>query len=213
MSAALEEGKREVLEAVVAVEMAVLGHLFADGGNHVLIPFLVPEHYFNALHAAIHSAIVRCATGRPTDTITLKAALEPQLDGVGGADYVERCLDQSILQPDLRRNARHIIEARVMIDRANGSSEAEARARQYGAYNLRMMPYPLYLATSHWREVREAALERARYRCQLCGRANDTLEVHHNTYERRGAELPSDVLTLCRRCHEDFHARYPRPIH
>jgi 5-methylcytosine-specific restriction endonuclease McrA len=31
------------------------------------------------------------------------------------------------------------------------------------------------------------------------------LDVHHRTYERRGAEKAEDVIVLCRRCHELFH--------
>jgi len=68
------------------------------------------------------------------------------------------------------------------------------------------MPYEEYLDTSHWRnDVRPAALERADYKCQLCGVRGTTLHVHHNTYENLGDERPTDLIVLCGECHDHFH--------
>jgi hypothetical protein len=69
---------------------------------------------------------------------------------------------------------------------------------------LTTMPYAAYLKTAHWQDVRQRALGRAEGRCQLCGTAG-SLDVHHNTYERRGKERPSDVIALCRTCHAKHH--------
>lgn len=41
-------------------------------------------------------------------------------------------------------------------------------------------------------------------RLQVCN-CNAPLDVHHNTYERRGQERPSDLIALCRPCHEKHH--------
>jgi hypothetical protein len=71
---------------------------------------------------------------------------------------------------------------------------------------LRSLPYAQYLETPYWRSVRRAVIERALFRCQLCY-AEGELHVHHRTYDRRGAELASDVLVLCRECHDAFHDR------
>jgi len=67
---------------------------------------------------------------------------------------------------------------------------------------LRTMPYVEYLATSHWRRTRDAALERGGHRCALCA----TTE-HHNTYVSRGAEAPEDLVVLCDACHTHVHTR------
>lgn len=67
------------------------------------------------------------------------------------------------------------------------------------------MPYKDYLKTDWWKEVREAALERANHRCQVCNGTRGGLNVHHRTYERRGFENPEDVIVLCRDCHALFH--------
>lgn len=69
---------------------------------------------------------------------------------------------------------------------------------------LRSLPYAAYLRTEHWRRVRADALRRAQNRCQLCNRS-DSLQVHHRSYDRRGAERPSDVIVLCDPCHTRHH--------
>lgn len=86
--------------------------------------------------------------------------------------------------------------------------EREARYEERQR-DLRSMPYSLYLQSPEWQATRGAALKRARYACQLCKRTDTILDVHHNTYERRGQELASDLLVVCRGCHEKHHDRLP----
>ncbi len=69
---------------------------------------------------------------------------------------------------------------------------------------LRTMPYREYLRTPEWQSRRRIALVAASHRCQVCN-ASDNLDVHHRTYERRGAEHESDLTVLCRSCHAVFH--------
>lgn len=69
---------------------------------------------------------------------------------------------------------------------------------------LHRMPYDEYLRTSEWRDVRYFARWRAGTSCQVCDRTG-RLDVHHRTYVRRGVESLSDVIVLCRPCHELFH--------
>lgn len=69
----------------------------------------------------------------------------------------------------------------------------------------RTMPYQDYLKTDWWQQFRQFALKRANYRCQICNGTTGGLNVHHRTYERRGFEEPTDVIVLCRNCHEMFH--------
>ena len=70
--------------------------------------------------------------------------------------------------------------------------------------------YEEYLKTAAWAEKRKAAKERAKYRCQTCGVSHRKINAHHNTYERLGDELPSDLLVLCEPCHLTFHG-LPKP--
>lgn len=69
---------------------------------------------------------------------------------------------------------------------------------------LKTMAYKDYLKTDHWKEVSRKAKMRADYKCQLCG-YDKSLHVHHNDYSRRGEELPSDLIVLCKTCHGKFH--------
>lgn len=73
--------------------------------------------------------------------------------------------------------------------------------------------YQAYLRSHHWRQLRKRAIAQARYRCRRCGRADERqdkkkgsrLNVHHQTYERVGAERPGDLEVLCWRCHQAVH--------
>jgi hypothetical protein len=38
----------------------------------------------------------------------------------------------------------------------------------------------------------------------LCAAEDVQLDVHHNTYERLGGEEISDVIPLCRECHQGY---------
>jgi 5-methylcytosine-specific restriction endonuclease McrA len=69
---------------------------------------------------------------------------------------------------------------------------------------LSAMPYSEYLETLHWKNVREDALTHAQQRCQVCN-SPQHLEVHHRTYDRKGCEMLSDLIVLCRSCHGLFH--------
>ncbi len=68
-----------------------------------------------------------------------------------------------------------------------------------------MRKYKEYLKTRHWQKTRAAALKRAGGKCQLCGERAGALNVHHNSYSRRGRELAGDLVVLCESCHDVFH--------
>jgi hypothetical protein len=91
-------------------------------------------------------------------------------------------------------------------DLRDANWKAQRQAHADAIESLRVMPYVLYLRSGHWQKVRAAALKRARFACQACNSPRP-LDVHHRTYERRGYELASDVIVLCRPCHSTFHER------
>lgn len=70
--------------------------------------------------------------------------------------------------------------------------------------------YKAYLESDAWKRTRKHAIEGARGACQLCD-ANGRIDVHHRTYDRVGDERLSDLIVLCRRCHERFHGILPTP--
>lgn len=59
--------------------------------------------------------------------------------------------------------------------------------------------YYRYLRSEAWKRVRAGALARTQGLCAAC--PSPATEVHHLTYVRLGAELPSDVIALCDACH------------
>ncbi len=66
------------------------------------------------------------------------------------------------------------------------------------------MDYQAYIESPEWRERAKDATARAAYKCQVCSSMR-RLNVHHNTYDRLGSELATDLCVLCTRCHELFH--------
>jgi 5-methylcytosine-specific restriction endonuclease McrA len=66
------------------------------------------------------------------------------------------------------------------------------------------MPYKEYLQTEHWINLREQALRKAKYKCELCN-SKENLNVHHKTYDNKGNEPLSDLIVLCNNCHAKFH--------
>lgn len=81
---------------------------------------------------------------------------------------------------------------------------AQRRARANYVATLKRMPYSDYLSSEHWQETRQKALEADGGLCRVC-RSPNRLNVHHNTYERRGEEALGDLVVLCADCHELFH--------
>lgn len=75
---------------------------------------------------------------------------------------------------------------------------------KYENNEVKKVPYKVYLKTEHWKQTREAAIERAGGRCAVCG--NKTmLNVHHRNYYSLGEEENDDLVVLCKKCHEKIH--------
>jgi len=67
--------------------------------------------------------------------------------------------------------------------------------------------YHEYIQSEAWKQKANDAKDAAGYRCQLCNTSGyvSELHAHHRTYERLGAELPTDLIALCDECHKLFH--------
>jgi hypothetical protein len=79
-------------------------------------------------------------------------------------------------------------------------------AQTDGRKELTAEQYRDYLKTNHWRMFRRQALDYYGRKCMLCAAEDVQLDVHHNTYERLGGEEISDVIPLCRECHQGYEA-------
>jgi len=74
------------------------------------------------------------------------------------------------------------------------------------------MSHPLY-ATPQWRKFRFQALERAQWRCQICGTSQSSLHVHHKRYipHRLPWQYNSDQIeVLCAFHHRARHYKTRR---
>lgn len=63
--------------------------------------------------------------------------------------------------------------------------------------------YKDYMQSREWRDRANIVKAHAGWRCKVCNRHESevTLDAHHNTYERLGYERLSDLICLCRDCH------------
>lgn len=65
--------------------------------------------------------------------------------------------------------------------------------------------YRALLSSARWKALRKERIRRAMHRCERCQRAQGdrrNLQLHHLTYERLGRELDTDLILLCKKCHE-----------
>jgi hypothetical protein len=63
-----------------------------------------------------------------------------------------------------------------------------------------------YMSSKEWKNLRKIIKIRDK-KCVSCGTLKN-LEVHHLTYERLGDEKLSDLVVLCRECHQRQHDHY-----
>ncbi len=72
--------------------------------------------------------------------------------------------------------------------------------------------YAEYLRSQEWRKRRETIIRQRGKKCERCGTGRyTTVQVHHLTYERVGAENDDDLVLLCRNCHRQLHG-LPRKL-
>lgn len=66
----------------------------------------------------------------------------------------------------------------------------------------------MYLESRHWKNLSRAIWITRGKRCELCGaplpNRNDA-NIHHDNYGNIGHEKESDLMLLCRPCHERVH--------
>lgn len=108
---------------------------------------------------------------------------------------------------DLRKNNKIRCKKcyeREINNRPNLWKEQEEKRKQNIEY-LKKLQYSDYLKSDHWKNIRHKKLKNVEFKCQICNAEKTELHVHHNTYERKGQEYLSDLLVLCKECHNQFH--------
>lgn len=64
--------------------------------------------------------------------------------------------------------------------------------------------YQNYLLSAAWRDKREHVFKHKGKRCNIC-KSEDNIRVHHLTYDMLGKERLSDLVPLCKSCHDLVH--------
>lgn len=78
---------------------------------------------------------------------------------------------------------------------------------------LRMSGFARRLEGLAWNKVRRQVLFRDGMGCKVCRATDTTLDVHHIVYlSHHGTNQQSNLITLCRRCHELEHGRMFDPL-
>ena len=73
---------------------------------------------------------------------------------------------------------------------------------------MKKKEYLEYLKSESWQQKRRNLARSADAKCFCCGaipRPGNVLDLHHLTYARVGHELPSDLVAICRSCHDIVH--------
>jgi hypothetical protein len=66
------------------------------------------------------------------------------------------------------------------------------------------MNYKQKLLDPRWQRKRLEILQRDDFRCRFCRNSENTLHVHHLSYQGNPWETPNEhLITLCEDCHED----------
>jgi hypothetical protein len=63
--------------------------------------------------------------------------------------------------------------------------------------------YEAYLKSDHWKEFKEAYYTTRQKVCYCCSKP--ARDLHHTSYANLGHEKPSEVVPLCRDCHDKVH--------
>lgn len=67
--------------------------------------------------------------------------------------------------------------------------------------------YKEYLKSGEWKHLKGLKLKSSGHKCEGCGESGRVLDVHHNTYDRIGMELLTDLTVYCQECHNTVHGR------
>ena len=86
--------------------------------------------------------------------------------------------------------------------------DIEPREQIYTTAYMPYTDYISYLGSTKWEHIRALVLERDSHTCQDCKEegTTSTLHCHHLTYDRLGDESLTDLVTLCKSCHNIRHS-------
>lgn len=183
----------------VELRQAVIGHLYWYE-ERIKPSWLAQYFQFNDNHigkiAGPAYVTKICKTCRRQFDLMVRS--KTQLKDALNDRWREQYLCETCFEKDERERSQRN-------QQTTSTYQAYIEAGKVRLEELRFMPYQEYLQTPEWQERRKKAMKKAGFRCQVCNAYGVRLNVHHRTYERRGNEYDSDLITLCETCHQTFH--------
>lgn len=77
------------------------------------------------------------------------------------------------------------------------------------AEHIRATKYSDFLQTPYWKAISAYVKSRNEYKCEICGKGDTALHIHHPNYKIHGYELQyynrKQLKCLCSDCHRKFH--------
>lgn len=70
--------------------------------------------------------------------------------------------------------------------------------------------YSEYLNSQRWKNLREVLFLKTGKYCKGCGTTYGIMHAHHMDYSRLGCERISDLVVLCKKCHDDLTREWRR---
>lgn len=82
-----------------------------------------------------------------------------------------------------------------------------SKSLYYEAKNERFEEYVNYINSEKWQILRQQVIKEYNGLCFYC--LENAKDVHHKSYDNFGNEPLSDLVLLCRKCHEEEHINNP----
>lgn len=98
---------------------------------------------------------------------------------------------------------REFIDSRYAAENEKVKEFTDALCIKADEFNKK--EYHAYLGSDMWRKKRDEVMKRDNYTCQICG--IQAQNVHHLSYIHRGSEYMFELVSLCVKCHEEYHAK------
>ena len=118
--------------------------------------------------------------------------------------------------PDWTKLPPFDVEKRNQRDKLRADAVAQKMAEFKEKQGEFWNKYAQYLKTPEWQQVRRRAILRDNFTCQNCfAKVTDyNAHAHHLTYDSyksQGVTYTFEVVTLCPKCHNEFHAGRNQP--
>lgn len=146
------------------------------------------------------------ATAAPYDCEHQHTQIRARQIRGGSTQYVRQCQEcgEPVGNP-VKQTGQALPFEDELLENANAIRAQRREVARQAVLANRRAEYREYMSSEAWFDIRERVLKRDGYVCRGCLSEKAT-EVHHATYAHFTEEFAFELLSLCRGCHERFHA-------